>query len=805
MKNTKNRIRILIILILLFPTALVLTSFITSVRAGPTIPVEPHPRNSWHWGVDEGDIIMFEVETIISNFTTKEIKTMYRNIFIWNISSIENVNGTFDSLWSTQEFSELNVTWLWENPVGVLESSGMTMPMGYFGFHPLETMQEKYHGGNSIIPVIFPINNSILDVSLMADIVNESYFDPLYKAGRLNKFGNYSVDIGQTKILFENKTDGYFIDASYYANNGTVKDLKAYYAMMMGPGINYLTTMNMTGKRVFEYDTTDEIDWSFDIGDTIYYQMNTTFGGYQLAKIDIDSFNKTVYWSNNWTYPGETPVPMTFDTVYVNISNWNGTDYEVMGTGIPISAANNFYPICFPLMEMMSGGGGLIFFPYTATLDDFKFVVNNETRRLLGYPDWFPFDVNTYREAGEIIIMEMEQLGGGSVVSEFNRTTGLIERQYQLYMGSLNMLVERVRYFSEWPVNIGDTIYIKNNQFGMEMESRITVTKFNGFLANMTEIEKMFSSGGISFTLPPGQPELQFFMEVYGRFDYWDYNTETWFIGSEYFLSASNEYWPIAPYTFTMGMPIIMPKGTVATDFQLLFDMIGAQYDYIDYSTNHITMRNTTANREIHFYFDGAEGRTLYMGGWNYMMGQWIHMSVYPEIARALTNGSNTFTLQSDFPVDTSISINLNTNATGSDCIYAVLPYNPIAYPLPKGEELLYLDMKITDTSVVDGNITLTFTLPSTIDLDIVDIYFWAWNISGLSQWEEPPPEFVKITYNYNTNSITFEYPIPSPYAIISAISYDLGLPPEIPGYDFFLISLLIIIVSAVLIRKRRK
>ncbi|MFX0136919.1 MAG: hypothetical protein ACFFDN_24995 [Candidatus Hodarchaeota archaeon] len=805
MKNTKTKIQILVILILFFSVTIVLSSFITSVRAGPTIPVEPHPENSWHWGVDEGDIIMFEVESIITNFTSKEIITKYRNIFIWNISSIENVTGTFDSLWSTQEFSELNVTWLWENPVGVLENSGMTMPIGYFGFHPLETMKEKYHGGHSFLPTIFPINDTIIDISLMADIANESYFDPLYQAGRLNKFDSYSVDIGQTKILFENASDGYYIDASYYANNGTIKDFDAYYLAMMGPGPDYLTTMNTTGKRVFEYNTTDEIDWSFDIGDSIYYHLNSTFGGYQYVKIDIDSFNKEVYWSRNWTYPNETPVPMTFDTVYVNISNWNGTDYEVMNTGLPISAANNFYPICFPLMEMVGGGSGLMFFPYTATLEDFKFVVNNETHRLLGNPDWFPFDINTYQEAGEITIMEMEQLGGGKAVSEYNHTTGLIETQYQLYNGSINTLVQRVRYFPEWPVDIGDIIYMKQNMNNMEMESRVTITKFYGYLVNMSEVAEMFSAGGILFTLPPGQPELQFFMEVYGQFDYWDYNAETWVIGPENFLSASNEYWPIAPYTFAMAQPIIMPKGTVATDLQQLLDIIGASFDYRDYSTGHITMRDTSANKEMHFYFDGAEGKTLYMRGWNYMMDQWIYMSVYPEIARALTNGPNSFTLQSYFTIDTSISIDINTNASGADCIYTVLPYNPIAYPLPKGEELLYLDLKITDTSLIDGNITMTFMLPSTIDLITANIYFWAWNVSGLSQWEEPPPEFVKVTYNYNTNSITFEYPIPSPYAMISAISYDMGLPPEIPGYDLYLISLLIIIVSAILIRRRRK
>ena len=218
---------------LLFPTIALFGSVISRVNAGPMVP-EPDPKNGWHWGVDEGDIMMFEIEFIVSNFTTKEIITMYKNIFIWNISSIDNVTGAPNFLWTNQNFSQITIDVLWENPVGQLENSGNSIPMGYFGYNSTHPIKEKYHGGYSVIPMIFPLNDTTLDISLMADIVNETFFDPMYKAGFTNNFDNYWVDVGQTKLYFEH-TDGYFIDASYYANNGTIKDAKAYYLMNTGP------------------------------------------------------------------------------------------------------------------------------------------------------------------------------------------------------------------------------------------------------------------------------------------------------------------------------------------------------------------------------------------------------------------------------------------------------------------------------------------------------------------------------------------------------------------------------------------
>lgn len=815
MKSLSLKKQVILILMLLLPTIALFGSVISRVNAGPMVP-EPDPKNGWHWGVDEGDILMYEFENIFTNWSNGEVLAKYRNIMIFNITSITDVTTDHSGLYPLRNYSQLEVTLLWENPVNQLESSGMVWPMGYFGYHPGDSQEEKYNGGYSYFPIAFPLNDTTLNVTLMADILQDSFYDPMWSAGRMNKWETYWVNTGQNSIHFRNSTNNCFIDAEYYVNNGTLKESKAFYLMNMG-GPDF-TAVNGTAKRVFEYDTTDEIAWSIDVGDTLYYHMNDTWGGYQLAKLDIIGFNKEIYWSRNWTYPNDNPVPMTFETVYVNISVWNETHYDLMMADVPLSAANNFYPMCFPIMEMMGGGGGMMIMPTSATIDDFIFLINNETRRLLGYPMYFPFDIIIYDVIGEIANMELIQIGGQSAIARYNFSSGMIESQAMYDMGKLTGYVERARYFPDWPVDIGDVLYYKQYMEVMhpaQQETRITITEFDGELFNMTELAEILNMMGYQLILPPEQPELQFFMEVIGEYAFWDYEYETWMYMDETVLAISNEYWPMMPFVIGMGIPLVLPKGVVATDFQPIFGILASMFNDISYTTNHIILKNTTENKELHFYFDGAEGKTTLIIGDNYAgpsMG-WFYMSAYLENVKHLNPGTNTFTLQSNFVTDTigQAEIPVAIGTPGTDYIYALLDKNPVGINLPVGTPLLFMDQKITNTSLLSGNITYTITLAPTLDLDTLDIFFWAWNMSGLSTWDAPPPDWEgTVIYDYANNRIIFEFPVGGPFAVISAISYDIvepepEEPEEIPGYDLFLISLLIVIVSGILLKKKRK
>ena len=78
--------------ILILLTVLLVTfninGFLSSVKAGPYVP-EAHINNGWHWGVDTGDEIYFEVEVALTNVSTGDVTMMFKDIWIFNITSID--------------------------------------------------------------------------------------------------------------------------------------------------------------------------------------------------------------------------------------------------------------------------------------------------------------------------------------------------------------------------------------------------------------------------------------------------------------------------------------------------------------------------------------------------------------------------------------------------------------------------------------------------------------------------------------------------------------------------------------------
>ncbi len=804
----RNKI-ITLILILLFPTILSLGSFITNVKAGPVIP-ENDPRNDWHWGVDVGDKLMFEMEMVVTNYTSQEVTNMYRNTEIYNITSIDNVTGDLYGFYPFQNLSKILIDLLWEDSVGVLSASPATdRPFAAFGYN--KTLDKEFFqaGEGFIAPMVFPINDTILDVALMADIYNETSLDPLTKQmGIFNTFDDYSVDSTSTEIYFQNTTDDYFFRASYYPNNGTMKDFDGYYEINMGQKF----LINVTGKRIFEHDITDEVVWGVNPGDVIYYNVNQSGAGAFLTKIEVEGFTQSVYWSRNWTMYS-MDWPMVFENVIVTMSTWNGTGWEEMISSSPFVAANNYYPMCFPLIESLEGKSGFIN-PISATLEDFKFLINNNTHHITG---WLPFDQVYYTiivippppgGVGRTILeMTMIQTGIQMAYARYDFSTGFIDLQVGYYMGNMTSYFERVDELVEWDIDIGDVLYFKKNINDDLQEVRLTITSINQIFINMSTT---------GFPKPTGQPELQFFTEIYAESAQWHKNDEMWNIhptNNKTLFAAANEYWPIAPFAMMGAFPLYFPEGTVATDFQNLFGMMTSMFDDITYNPGQIIMRNTTANKELQMHFDETTGRMTYLGGDDMMESDWIYMSVYPEYIENLDPGSNHFTLQSDFSMDTTVEADIYTATSGSgvDYLYALLPFNPIETPLPNGTALLYLDAKITNHTQIGENISMTVTLPPSLDLSTLDIFLYAWNMGGTSEWDEPPPDFwLSVTFNYAANSVTFEFPTDSPFAVISAMSYNVRGDqgegePEIPGFDLYLISLMIIVISAIVIKRKLK
>jgi len=764
MKISIRKRPIILISLILIPMLLMISSFNLNAQAGPDIP-EPDPENGWHWDVDVGTEIYFEGEFILTNSSTGEVYSMWRDIWIYNITSIENV--TIDWL-GMHEFSQVNATQCYYNVTeGELEpyNDGYSSELALFGYDTIDSTY-RIRAGQNGMPFLLPINGSSgIDVDFLDDVINETFYSPMGNVV-FNAFDNYTNN-GLNRIYFSNSTDGFFSDGYYY-DNGTMAYGEAYLAAYMEDDPIYI---NATMKQVTNYDITDEITWGVSPGQDIYYDWyegSDPVGEAYDVKVHVTSISPVLLNKTRNSFSGEDddPVFMVYESVFGDIYTWNGIDYELEEVDIPIGIANNFYPQYFD-----EDGPNLFNFlyPNNFVLEDFEFMWNNDTLRIWNAP----FDEIYYSENGIFESLVVNSTGTDVVKSEVDKSTGIVQ-SYLMTQGSYTMFYEiKAQTLVDWSVNPDDILYYKNNEEEFR-EVKATILGTMSYYANLSAILTP-----IGLPIPSGQPELQFYSVVYAEIEEWDPVTETWVFEDTTALAVSNIYWPISPLQFDFGPPILMPENTASSDLSDLFDIYGSIYDEITYTTGHVLLRNNTLDRELNFYFDEASGRVTMMYGWikqPFGMSEWSYISIYPKFYQALPPGLNLVAMNTDLDIGMTISLNINVavGGPGAEFIYNFLPFNPTNVTLPVGTELAFFDQLFVNYGLITGNITMTITLPLSIDLSVIAVHFFAFNMSGTETWDEAPPDFYStIIYNYETNSFTLETPAWGPLGVISAMSYE--------------------------------
>ncbi|MHA2269918.1 MAG: Loki-CTERM sorting domain-containing protein [Promethearchaeota archaeon] len=803
MKFLKRDKRILLIFLILFPTLMILGSLIINVKGGPYVP-ESHADNGWHWDVDVGDHMYFEGEFTFANASTGEITSQFKVIWIYNITSIDNV--TLDWL-GTHQFSQVNTTQYYYNVTSKeLVAFGPSSEIALFGYNSSDPINHRIRAGQGGMPFLLPINStSGLQVDVLDDIINETFYYPMSQFGAFNAFDYYEATpmSNNHNIYFSNGSDGFYSSGFYY-DNGTLKTGSAYLMVEMGEG-PILVTATMT--QVFDYDTTDEVQWGVNIGDTFTYNMydgSDPAGQAMEVLINVTEITEVMLekYKNGFS---EDPIQMGFQVVLADFYLWDGTGYIQVEWDEPIGFANNFYPQYFD-----SGPVDFNFlYPISADKDDFLFMWNNDTLGVWGAP----FDEIYYSENGFFESLAIDSTGTDFVKTIVDKTTGIVQYNMMLAGGNIFFYEIKEQTLVDWSVDVDDIIYFKDN--GEEFNDvKATVVGIGAYYTNMTAIFDYYNTMGMSITLPTGQPEHQFFSTVEVFIETWDNDTQSWIFGADTKMAIANIYWPISPMSFQFGAPLLMPEGTTSSELSLIFDFFGDIYDDITYSTGHVMLKNTTLNRELNFHFDETSGKVKMMYGWNNNPGpvsEWRYMSIYPKFYKPLNNGSNSFTATTDFPTGITVNIDVDINGTDAALIYNYFPMNPVNVSLPNGDALAYFDQMYLNYTQLNSNITMTIILPSSIDVSKMIFYFYAYNMSGSYNWDAAPPEFYvnSVTFDDVTNSIIIEMePFIFFKGIMSAMAYETiadALGGEIPGYDLFLMSLMVIIASGLIIKKVRK
>ncbi|MFW9822492.1 MAG: hypothetical protein ACFFE4_06135 [Candidatus Thorarchaeota archaeon] len=803
MKFLKRDKRILLIFLILFPMIMILGSFIINAKGGPFIP-EPHADNEWHWDVDVGDQMYFEGEFIIANASTGEITMMWKDIWIYNITSIENV--TVDWLGSTL-VSQVNATQNYYNVTSAqLVAYDPSSEIALFGYNSTDPITHRIRAGMSGLPLILPINGtSGLQVDILDDIINETYYTPMAQMGIYNPFDFYYSNPISNNIYFSNSTDGFFTSGFYY-NNGTMNTGSVYMKVQMGNGT---MTVNATMTQVFDYDITDEVQWGVNTGDTFVYDWYEGSGWIDDAEqvlVNITDISDEMFEKNKNGF-SEDLVQMAYQVVSADLFLWNGTDYYQVEWDIPIGIANNFYPQYFD----MSGPNLFNFiYPISAGKDDFLFMWNNDTLRIWNTP----FDELYYTENGYFESILINSSGNEYVRNVVDKATGIVQSNFMVQSGYTLFFEIKTQSIVDWDVIAGDSIYYKDNGYEFR-DIKATILGSRTVYVNMSAFFADLMAMGVTMTLPTGQPEFQFYSYLEALIEVWDPGTQTWIPDTIRPWAIANIYWPISPLSFESGAPLLMPRGTSSSELNIIFDFFSSIYDDITYSPGLVVLRNSTLDRALNFYFDEATGRVTMMYGWSNNPGpfsQWNYMSVYPKFYRPLSVGSNSFTLNTDFPTGLTISVDVNIGPTGTGAalIYNYFDMNPVNVSLPTGTPIAYFDQLFANYTLISGNVTMTIVLPPSIDLDKMVFLFYAFNMSGMHDWEPAPPDFYvnSVTYLNATNTIIIEMePFMFFRGIVSAMAYVPieDIVAEIPGYDLFLLSLMIIIVSSLIIKKVRK
>ncbi|MFX1496196.1 MAG: hypothetical protein ACFFBH_01585 [Promethearchaeota archaeon] len=741
----------------------------------------------------------------MTNYTTSEVELMFKDIWIYNITAIGNV--TIDWL-GINSFSQVNATQCYYNTTsGELVAYDAPSEFALFGYNSSDPITYRYRAGNMGIPLVLPLNSSSVEVDILDDIINETMYYPASEMGVFNQFDYYESDPVQNRISFSNSTDGYFSEAYYY-DNGTLRSGTAFLMVQIGSGPMLI---NANFRRVFDYNITDQVEWGVDVGDTLYYDWYEGYdwGGdaddYRMNIVDISEEmlekSKNTF-SDNLVY-------MTYQVVYADIYAWNGVSYELVESNYEIGFANNFYPLYFDELNFEAGFYAFLY-PNNFAMEDYEFTLNNHTLNIFQFVvDEISFSQNTFFET-----LIRNSTSNDFIKITFDKSTGIIQSNLMIFDDYISFIEVKQQSLVDWSVNVGDVLYYKQNG-DYVAEQRINITGSYTLFVNMSEYYDQLSSMGISLTFPSSQPELQFFSYIEADFEEWDPIAESWhYTGNDPFAIA-NIYWPISPIQFEFGPPLLMPENTDSSELMELFSVYGTVYDDITYGHGYVILKNSTLDRSLNYYFDEASGRVTMMYGWmtSPIPGEdWSYMSIYPMFHRACPVGSNSFQPQSDFPMSISVDIEFNVNVSGYgvEYIYSMFPYNPTNDSLPQGTALAYFDQLLINYTYIDGNISMTITLPSSIDLNSATLYIFAWNMSGTEDWDTPPPEFYDtIVYDYIANRFTIQIPPWGAWPLISAISYSGGeggeLPGEIPGYNPIFLLIGIIGISTIFMIKKKR
>ena len=824
MKKAKISKSLIIILLVVFPTTILFGSILTTVHAGPYVP-EEHVNNEWYWNVNEGELLMYELEFIMTNATTYKEKYRLKDLMIFNITSFQNITTDYPSYpyWDPgQSVSRITTDIMKYNlALDDLEIVGPSWPLAAFGYNDSHPMQLKITGYQHIPPLILPLNGTNnLQVDILTDVINETLFDPLAVFGKLNYFDYFDYNVGENSTYFSNTTHNYFINATYYGNNGTLKYGEGFIKMRQDTTPDSDILLNMSVKRVFDYNVTDEIEWGFKEGDSIYLGTNLPIGSMEM-KIDIVKFNYSEYAMPAWYGGGSKP--MVFQDLLVNISTWNETTktYILDPDSINFTAAtaNNFYPV-------LPNTTTVYIIPNNTRLGDLRFLFNNNTQ---DYNPAFPFDiVYIYEDPNGDIISEMVNTSRNFYTySHIDIDSGCLEYLYMTTNGIYNSTTFRKNMTVI-------TSQLEANDVWLYSEIIGNCQTYVNFTYPGVDVELYWAALPISHvapnaTFPYEIPNMPVYLDLYSNnteaLDDYPINMTFYYDDSKLNGLLEKNLVPSFFNTTTQAWEL-MPGNFYSIDTSLnRVDMYGFEYSLATYQYFAIGCIITPPEAFILTSNAGdPDDDGIFTLSWDTSLGAtnytvYRHSGYITEINSSVTQILISETTNLALPLSgytdgTYYFIVIANNTAGSilsNCIKVIvqIPTPPLAFTLT------------SNAGDPDDDGVFTLSWGSSVGATNYSVYQYSGYITVInSSVTEILSETTNLTLPLSgyTNG-TYYFIVVATNNLGSTLSNCLEIvvqiPPSeeeeeeeepfIPGYDIFIIIISLAIVSALWIKKRRK
>jgi len=409
-----------------------LFGFLNNVRAGSDIPIQPDDNNAWTWEVNVNNELAYEVEMIMTDYETGDLYWQMRYLDILRISDIDSDFFEFMGEYDNMSYVEAYHYYYECYPEGggeVVEIEDQSPDkISVFGYNDSDIISEKFIAASESMfypPLLLPLNDSDI-CPTMDDIIYEGqikYFENIY-TNVFDDRGLETVVGDRYKIWFQNTTEDYFMNCTYFKNNGTLESAEAYFLMKMGENGGDWGAINLTMTRVYGPDycaaITDEVVWNFDVGDDFYFGVNED-------EYMITITNKT--WCMSFeTHTMDLEIPQPYNVVNASLHKWDKESeaYSIDEGEQIIALANNYYP--FPLEAFFEGGGPVLAVPDGTDDEDMAFLLNNFTME-----EW-PFEVYITDNGKTIELTDKEE--GGTMSLQYD-DLGIMKIGYMEFGGWL--------------------------------------------------------------------------------------------------------------------------------------------------------------------------------------------------------------------------------------------------------------------------------------------------------------------------------------------------------------------------------